>query len=56
MQQAARLLESGLYVQGIRPPTVPPGTSRLRVTTMATHTEEQMERALDSFARAGHDI
>ena len=52
MQLAARLLESGLYVQGIRPPTVPPGTSRLRVTTMATHTAEQMEQALDAFARA----
>ncbi len=52
MQLAARLLDSGLYVQGIRPPTVPPGTSRLRVTTMATHTSEQMEHALDAFTQA----
>ena len=52
MEVAARLLESGFYVQGIRPPTVPPGTSRLRVTTMATHAPEQMERALDAFGRA----
>ena len=53
MQLAARLLESGFYVQGIRPPTVPPGTSRLRVTTMATHTAEQMDQALEAFERAG---
>ncbi len=56
MQLAARLLESGLYVQGIRPPTVPAGTSRLRVTTMATHTVEQMEQALDAFARAARGV
>lgn len=56
MKLAARLLESGFYVQGIRPPTVPPGTSRLRVTTMATHTTEQMERALEAFARARGDL
>ena len=55
MQLAARLLESGFYVQGIRPPTVPPGTSRLRVTTMATHTAEQMEQALHAFEQAGRE-
>lgn len=49
MQLAARLLESGIYVQGIRPPTVPVGTSRLRITTMATHTAKQMDRALEAF-------
>ena len=56
MKLAARLLESGFYVQGIRPPTVPPGTSRLRVTTMATHTTEQMAQALDAFAQARHIV
>ncbi len=56
MELAARLMESGFYVQGIRPPTVPPGTSRLRVTTMATHTAGQLDRALDAFARAGSSI
>src|ERR1051325_4994353 len=44
-----RLLESGVYVQGIRPPTVPEGTSRLRVTAMATHTHEHLHRALKTF-------
>jgi glycine C-acetyltransferase len=49
MQLATQLLESGIYVQGIRPPTVPVGTSRLRITTMATHTAKQMDRALEAF-------
>jgi 8-amino-7-oxononanoate synthase len=46
---AARLLERGLYVAAIRPPTVPPGTSRLRLSVMATHTEEQLERVAGAF-------
>jgi 8-amino-7-oxononanoate synthase len=36
------LLEDGFYVQGIRPPTVPEGTARLRVSLMATHAAEQV--------------
>jgi 8-amino-7-oxononanoate synthase len=49
MELSERLLEHGVFAQGIRPPTVPPGTSRLRITLMATHTEEQIERALKIF-------
>jgi len=52
MELAAFLLEQGFFAQGIRPPTVPPGTSRLRVTTMATHTGAELERAIDAFGRA----
>jgi len=52
MKLAGFLLEQGIYAQGIRPPTVPPGTSRLRVTTMATHTEEQLAQAVEAFAEA----
>ncbi|HEY1372185.1 MAG TPA: 8-amino-7-oxononanoate synthase [Candidatus Binatia bacterium] len=49
MAFSERLLENGIFVQGIRPPTVPEGTSRLRVTAMATHTHEHLRRALDAF-------
>lgn len=45
------LLEKGVLVPAIRPPTVPPGTSRLRVALSAGHTEEQVDmlaEALDS--------
>jgi 8-amino-7-oxononanoate synthase len=49
MRFSEHLLEKGVFAQGIRPPTVPPGTSRLRITLMATHTREQIEHALDAF-------
>lgn len=49
MAISAALLEQGAFVHGIRPPTVAPGTSRLRVTTMATHTEAHIQQALTAF-------
>jgi 8-amino-7-oxononanoate synthase len=39
---SAALLERGLLVPAIRPPTVAPGTSRLRVTLSAAHTDDQV--------------
>ena len=50
MALSAALLERGVFVHGIRPPTVPVGTSRLRLTPMATHTDAQIAAALDAFA------
>ena len=52
MQLSESLLENGVFAQGIRPPTVPAGTSRLRITLMATHTREQIEQALKIFAKS----
>ena len=49
MAVSAGLLEHGVFVHGIRPPTVAPGTSRLRVTPMATHSSEHIDRALGAF-------
>ncbi len=55
MALAAALLRRGIFAHGIRPPTVPEGTSRLRVTPMATHTQHQLTRALEAFADAGKE-
>jgi 7-keto-8-aminopelargonate synthetase-like enzyme len=49
MRLSEQLLERGVFAQGIRPPTVPAGTSRLRITLMATHTREHIEKALEAF-------
>jgi 8-amino-7-oxononanoate synthase len=43
MQLSATLRRSGFLVAGVRPPTVPPGTSRLRVSLSAAHPPEQVE-------------
>ncbi len=46
MEISERLFEKGLFVQGIRPPTVPENTSRLRLTVSAAHSKEDMDFAL----------
>jgi len=42
---AETLWRDGLFIVAIRPPTVPPATSRIRVTAMATHAEKDLDRA-----------
>lgn len=56
MAFTARLLEEGVFVQGIRPPTVPAGTCRLRCTLMAAHAEEDLARAVALMAKIGRGM
>lgn len=49
MRWAAALVERGCFVPGIRPPTVPAGTARLRVSLMATHTDAHVNRLLEAL-------
>ena len=50
MQLSSDLLEKGVFVHGIRPPTVAPGSARLRLTPMATHSANHIESVIDAFA------
>ncbi|PLX82869.1 MAG: 8-amino-7-oxononanoate synthase [Desulfuromonas sp.] len=52
MTATERLLEAGVFVQGIRPPTVAEGKCRLRATVMATHRPEDLLRAADGILAA----
>ena len=50
LEASAALLAEGLWVPAIRPPTVPAGTSRLRVTVSAAHTDDQVRQLVDALA------
>jgi 8-amino-7-oxononanoate synthase len=50
LSASAALLEDGLWVPAIRPPTVPVGTSRLRVTLSAAHSDHHVSRLLQALA------
>jgi 8-amino-7-oxononanoate synthase len=56
MEMDRKLLERRVFVQGIRPPTVPEGKCRLRVTVMATHTREDLDFALEQFEKVGKEL
>lgn len=51
MRASAWLQDQGVFVQGIRPPTVPEGSCRLRVTLMATHHPDDLLHAADLIQR-----
>lgn len=50
-----RLMEKNIFVSAIRPPTVPQGTSRLRINLMATHTKNDLTRAIDAIVEIGKE-
>ncbi len=50
MAVCERLLERGFYTQGIRYPSVPEGTARLRITAMASHSEAEIDALAQAVA------
>lgn len=53
---AAELLEEGIYVIGFYFPVVPRGQARIRVQLSAAHTREQLDKAIEAFARVGKKL
>ncbi len=49
MELSEAALTAGVFVQGIRPPSVPPDTSRLRFTPTSGHTSEDLETVIEVF-------
>lgn len=56
MQFSRNLLENGVFVSPIVFPTVPKGTGRVRVMVTAAHTTEQLDRAVEAFAKVGREM
>ena len=56
LAMAAALFERGVYVTAIRPPTVPPGSARLRVTPTAEHTQADLDDVLTAFVESGREL
>ena len=58
-EEAARLsercFEKNLYAPAIRPPTVPPKTSRLRLSVMAAHSDDEIDRAAEILTEAAKE-
>jgi 8-amino-7-oxononanoate synthase len=50
------LMEKGVFIQAVRPPTVAPGTSRLRLTVVRSLTAAEMDFALDALKFAGRKV
>ena len=50
MALSRALFDQGVFVHGVRPPTVPQGTGRLRVVPMASHSDDDISEALRAFA------
>jgi glycine C-acetyltransferase len=56
MTLSDKLFNGGVFAQGIGFPTVPQGKARVRTIVTATHTQEELQFALDAFQRVGSEL
>ena len=56
MEFSDRLFENGVFAQGIAFPTVPRGQARVRTIVSAAHSKDDLQEALDAFAKSGHAV
>jgi glycine C-acetyltransferase len=56
MTLSDRLFAEGVFAQGIAFPTVPVGKARVRTIVTATHTQKELQFALDAFAKVGRSL
>jgi len=56
LEMSHGLQKHGIYIPAIRPPTVPKGTSRLRVTVTSEHSIEQIDAALEAIQQVGQSL
>jgi len=53
---AARMLDHGIFVIGFCYPVVPQGKARIRTQMSAAHTQDDLDQAIDAFAKVGHEL
>src|SRR5499427_130438 len=56
LRMVKRLEEEGVFVNCVLSPATPPGRALIRTSLMATHTREQLSRALDAVERVGREV
>jgi glycine C-acetyltransferase len=56
MELSDRLFKLGVFAQGIGYPTVPEGRARIRTIVTSVHTDAQLDRALEAFAKGGKEL
>ena len=56
MELSDRLFQAGVFAQGLAFPTVPRGRARVRTIVSAEHTRDDLQYALDAFAKVGREI
>ena len=55
-EMARRLEEKGVFVNPVTPPAVPKSLCRLRISVMATHTDDHLEKILKAFKTVGQEM